>query len=157
MSKTLDLFGDRVPAHWGVRGRPQHIPTQENRNRVNALLACGWSNKRIAQTLRCDLKTLRKHYFPELKFREVARDRLMAMMIMKVLEQVKDGNIAAVKELRKMLEQNDLMLYGQNAPPEKEPKLGKKEAAALAAQNPDAGTPLGELMAQRQQGDRRPN
>jgi hypothetical protein len=45
------------------------------------------------------------------------------------------------------------VLYGQTAPPErKEPKqrLGKKEAAQLAAQNPDQGSRLGQLMARRQ-------
>lgn len=157
MTEIFDLFGDPVPSNWGKRGRPEHIPTQENRNRVNALLAYGWSNKRIAASLRCDLKTLRKHYFPELKFREVARDRLLAMMTMKVLEQVQAGNVAAVKELRKMLEQNDLMIYGQTQQPpnpEKPPKLGKKEQALLEAQQPDTGTPLGDLMAQRQQSNR---
>jgi DNA-binding NarL/FixJ family response regulator len=51
MGEILDLFGDPVPANWGQRGRPEHIPTQQNRNRVSMLVALGWSNKRIAAAL----------------------------------------------------------------------------------------------------------
>lgn len=39
-----------------------------------------------------------------------------------------EGNVAAGREFRSFLEQNDLMLYGQTEPlPPKEPKPGKKE------------------------------
>lgn len=158
MSQILDLFGDPVPDNWGKRGRPQHVPSQQNRNRVSMLVACGWSNERIAAALYITQPTLRKHYFSELKFREVARDRLVAGMMTKHWELFMAGNVAAGKEFRDLLKDNDLMLYGQNrqpdqpARPAKEQKLGKKEAAAVAAQNPDIGTPLGELMARRRQG-----
>lgn len=160
MDQIFDLFGEPVPANWGKPGRPEHIPTQQNRNRVSMLVALGWSNKRIADALYITQPTLRKHYFSELKFREVARDRLNATMATKLWELFMSGNVAAGKEFRDLLETNDLMLYGQTSQPqkpEKEPKIGKKEAAALAAHNPDTGTPLGELMARRQQGPHGPN
>lgn len=160
MTEILDLFGDPIPANWGQRGRPEHIPTQQNRNRVSMLVALGWSNKRIAAALFVTLPTLRKHYFSELKFRDVARDRLEANLATNLWALFMLGNVAAGKEFRKLLERNDLMLYGQAAQPQrpaKEPKLGKKEAAALAAQNPDTASTLGELMARRQQGGGRPN
>lgn len=124
------------------------------------LVALGWSNKRIADALFITLPTLRKHYFSELKFRDVARDRLNATMATKLWDLFMAGNVAAGKEFRDFLEKNDLMLFGQTEQPrkpEKPPKLGKKEAAALAAQNPDSGTPLGELMARRQSGADKPN
>lgn len=154
MSEIFDLFGDPVPSNWGERGRPEHIATQQNRNKVSMLVAFGWSNKRIAAALFVTLPTLRKHYFSELKFRAVARDRLEAGLAMRLMEQVNLGNVGAIKEFNKLLERNDLMLYGQTARPQppakaKAPKLGKKEAALQAAQHPDPGSTLGELMARR--------
>lgn len=156
MAEIFDLFGDPVPANWGMRGRPEHVASQQNRNKVSMLVALGWSNKRIAAALIVTLPTLRKHYFSELRYRDVARDRLDAGLAMKLWEQVQAGNVGAMKEFQKLLERNDLMLYGQAARPAKEtpvkePKLGKKEEARLAAHQPDVGTPMGELMARRQQ------
>jgi hypothetical protein len=104
MDEILDLFGDPVPANWGQRGRPEHIPTQKNRNRVSMLVALGWSNKRIAAALFVTLPTLRKHYFSELKFRDVARDRLNANLATRLWALFMDGNVAAGKEFRKFLQ-----------------------------------------------------
>jgi hypothetical protein len=152
MIETLDLFGDPVPANWGQRGRPEHIASQKNRNRVSMLVALGWSNPRIAEAMFVTLPTLRKHYFSELKYRAVARDRLNAELATQLWSLFVAGNVAAGKEFRSLLEQNDLMLYGQTEqPPQpKEPKLGKKDQAARDARVPDMGSTLGSLMAQRQ-------
>ncbi|WP_441280100.1 hypothetical protein [Bradyrhizobium sp. 63_E2_N1_3] len=161
MAEVFDLFGDPVPANWGERGRPQHVPTQQNRNRVSLLVALGWSPPRIAAALFVTPPTLRKHYFSELKFAQVARDRLVAQLGIKLLEGVNAGNVSAIREFQKFLERNDLMLYGQTQQPQKAapadkpvkaPKVGKKEQAELDARTPDAGSTLGELMARRQQG-----
>ena len=73
------------------------------------LVALGWSNKRIAASLFVTLPTLRKHYFSELKFREVARDRLNATMATKLWELFMDGNVAAGKEFKDFVERNDRM------------------------------------------------
>ena len=159
MAEVLDLFGDPVPSNWGERGRPEHVPTQQNRNRVSLLVALGWTNVRIAAALFVTQPTLRKHYFSELKFREVARDRLVAQIGVKLLDGVNEGNVSAIREFQKYLERNDLMQYGQTRQPQKPAgdkaskaeKVGKKAAALAAAHQPDAGTPLGELMMRRQQ------
>ncbi|HEX7883150.1 MAG TPA: hypothetical protein VF499_10480 [Afipia sp.] len=158
MTANFDLFGDPVPANHGGRGRPQHVPTQENRNRVNMLLAMGWNNERIAATLRVTLPTLRKHYFSELKYRAVARDRLDAVLLMKAFEGTEKGRLGP---FLKLVERNDLMNFGQTSrprtsqpaetKPEKPAKVGKKEEALAAAHAPDVGSPMGELMARRQQ------
>jgi hypothetical protein len=154
MSGIFDLFGDPVPEGWGRRGRPQHIATQENRNKCSMLLALGWNNERIARALGITAPTLRKNYFRELKFRDEARDRLDARIAVLLWNQFETGSVAAGKEFRKLVERNDLMIYGQTAPPEakaeKAPKLGKKEQALADALEPDTGTTLGELMARRQ-------
>lgn len=157
MARVLDLFGDPVSANYGGRGRPCHVPTQQNRNRVSMLVGLGWSNERVAGAMLITLPTLRKHYFSELQQRAVARDRLDARLAMKLWEQVEAGNVGAMREFRKLQEDNDLMLFGQKRPQvektnEPAEKLGKKEAAVLAAQHPDPGTPLGELMMRRQEG-----
>jgi hypothetical protein len=155
MDAIFDLFGDPVPENFGGRGRPQHIPTRENRNKVMMLLAFGWNDERIARSLSITAPTFRKHYFSERKFRGEQRDRMDAALAMKLWQQVEAGNVAAMREFRSLVERNDLMLYGQPRPAEaKEPRLGKKEAALAAAQRPDTGTALGELMALRQAPDR---
>jgi hypothetical protein len=156
MDEIFDLFGDPVPSNWGRRGRPEHIPTQQNRNRVSMLVALGWSNGRIAAAIYVTQPTLRKHYFSELKFREAARDRLEAGVAMKLWEGVQAGSVSAIRAFREFIDRNDLMLYGHtakpagSAKPAKPEKLGKKEAAARAAQNPDRGSVLGDLVARRQ-------
>lgn len=121
------------------------------------LVAMGWSNERIAGALNVTQPTLRKHYFAELKLRAVARDRVDSEVLMKLWDGVQAGSVSAIRQFRAEVERNDLMQYGQTqqpAPAEKavkQPKLGKKEEAQIAAQSPDPETPMGELMARRQQ------
>lgn len=152
MAEIFDPFSEPAPGGRGKRGRPAHVSTQQNRNKVIMLLALGWSNERIARALGITPPTLRKNYFLELRLRDEQRDRMVASLAMRFWEQVEAGNVAAMKEFRKIIEENDLMLSGQPAtiPVPKEPKLGKKETALAAAQKPDTGSPLGELMARRQ-------
>lgn len=142
MDVIFDLFGDTIPEGWGKAGRPEHSPTDENRNKVNMLLVMGWSNKRISKTLGITAPTLRKHYFSELKFRDDARDKIDARHAMLLWQQCEAGNVAALKEFRKFMDRNDLMkssaLYADDKIKLKaSPKLGKKEKATLDAQ--DAG------------------
>jgi hypothetical protein len=153
MGQIFDLFGDPVPANWGQRGRPEHIPTQKNRNRVSMLVALGWSNKRIAAAMFVTLPTPRKHYFSELKYREVARDRLNANLATQLWSLFMDGNVAAGKEFRKLLEVNDRMeverAMGSSAPSTRElpsERIGKKEIDKRRAADADA-----DLMAELEQ------
>lgn len=155
--QRLDLFGDPVPSNWGMRGRPEHVVTDQNRKRVSMLLALGWSNARIAAALFVTVPTLRKHYFSELRFRAVARDRLDAVIAMKLWDGVQEGNVGSIREFRRLLERNDLMVPPSNraaaasaSNKAKVAQLGKKDAARQAAREPDPETTLGELMAQRQ-------
>lgn len=153
MAEGFDLFGDPVRDYRPQGGRPPHIATQENRNKVSMLLAFGWNNERIARALHISPPTLRARYFAELRYRDQARDRLDASLAMHLWRQVENGNVSAIREFRDLVEHNDLMFYGgQRAEPEKPkpPRLGKKEAAVQAAQQPDPETPLGRLMIERQ-------
>lgn len=140
MSENFDLLGDPIPEGHGKRGRPTHIATTKNRNKVMMLLALGWSTSRIAHALGITPPTLRKNYFRELKVRDEARDRLDGNLADMLWESAKGGNVAAMKEFRKMVERNDQMNAASSfadkpstdAKP-KAPKLGKKEQAAIDA------------------------
>jgi Holliday junction resolvasome RuvABC DNA-binding subunit len=65
MNQIFKCFWGPVPSNWGHRERPQHEPSQQNRNRVNTLVALGWDNARIAAALFVAQPTLRRHYFSE--------------------------------------------------------------------------------------------
>jgi hypothetical protein len=110
MGDILDLFGDPVPDNWGKRGRPQHIPTRENINKVTMLVALGWGNERVAMAMDITLPTLRKHYFSLIKrLRATARDRLDASFAMNIWKQVQEGNVAAMRLWQAFMDRNDQM------------------------------------------------
>lgn len=143
MDKIFDLFGDPVPENWGQRGRPEHIASQKNRNLVSMLVAWGWSNPRIAAALYITQPTLRKHYFSELKFREVARDRHDAQLGAMLLQQGANGNVAATKLYFAMVEKNDRMeiertMGSSDDKPNVAGRVGKKVADAQRAEAADA-------------------
>jgi hypothetical protein len=153
MAEIFDLFGDPVPENHGKRGRPEHVATQENRNKVNMLLALGWSNERIASALNVTPPTLRKHYFFELRFRDAARDRLDAKLATTLWAQFVGGNTAAGREFVRLLERNDLALGRRCMPAEtsapdsgKAEKLGKKELLNRDAQTGHEGTAWSNLL-----------
>lgn len=153
MDPIFDLFGDPVPENRGKRGRPEHVPTQKNRNKVNMLLALGWGNDRIANALNITPPTLRKHYFFELRFRDAARDRMDAKLAITFWEQFESGNTGAGREFVRLVERNDMTFARRATPvPTPEPqgesakKLGKKEALNREAQTGHEGTGWGALL-----------
>jgi hypothetical protein len=135
MTQLFDLFGDPVPANHGGRGRPQHLPTQKNRNKVNMLQAFGWSNARITAALRVTQPTWRRHYFSELKCREVARDRLNAEAAMKYWKMFQEGNVPAGREFLSLVERNDLMSFRSAAAADKPRQEGIGAARRPAARH----------------------
>lgn len=153
--RNFDLFGDPVPANHGRRGRPSHLATKENRNKVMLLLALEFDDAAIASALRITVPTLQKHYFDLLETRAIQRDRMNAALARKLWDGVQDGNVSAIREFQAFVEKWDLKRKGHTARPAAAPaakpaKLGKKEAAAAAALKPDTSTTLGDLLAQRQ-------
>ena len=71
------------------------------------LLALGWSNPRIAAALEITPPTLHKYFKRELEEREHMRDRLDARRFEIAAEQMNAGNVAALRELNKMVEASD--------------------------------------------------
>lgn len=144
MADIFDLFGDPIPANWGRRGRPQHIATAENTNKVIMLLALGWGNERIASALDITLPTFRKHYFSLVKHhRDVARDRLDAAYAMHLWKQVQEGNAGAMRLWLLFQDRNDRMgaEAAMGAVPADKPaadKVGKKIADQQRALDAEA-------------------
>ncbi len=139
MEPRFDLLGDPIPENHGGRGRPPHLATDANRNKVMMLLAFGWSNERIARALGITPPTLRKQYRAELKVRDEARDRLDATVAYRLLHDGLKGNIGAMREFRRVVERSDGMPRpGALAPTLRpaaaaQPKLGKKALRQAAA------------------------
>jgi hypothetical protein len=148
MTENVDLFGDPVPDGRGRPGRPQHVATLENRNKVSMLLAFGWNSDRVANALKITAKTLRRHYSRELRVRDQARDRLDAAVAMRTWKEAEAGNMSAMRLFVHLVDRNDLRLLGGQRREEAKPlKLGKKEVAQLEALTSDVDTPIGRLMA----------
>lgn len=154
MNPEFDLLGDPVPANFGGRGRPAHIPTQENRSKIRLLLAFGWSNRRIAQALRITTDTLKKHYFVELRQRDEARPSLEAASLMMTYKAAAEGNVSAIKELNRLIEKDELARPPARPPraeardddEAKPERLGKKARAELEAKSAHEDTEWGELL-----------
>lgn len=95
--------------------------------------------------------TVKRYFRAELKVRDAMRDRLDARRFEIAMEQANAGNVAALKELGKMIERSDMMLVdrrlrdaqGSAADQGKEEKVGKKEAARAAAKTAGEGSGWG--------------
>jgi hypothetical protein len=144
MTERLDLFGDPVPDNWGKRGRPQHIRTLENINKITMLVALGWGNERIATAMDITLPTFRKHYFSLVKrLRATARDRLDAAFGKHLWNQVQEGNVAAMRLWLAFVDRNDRMdaereMGSQPDKPALVERPGKKVTDAQRALDADA-------------------
>jgi hypothetical protein len=145
VSEDFDLFGNPYIAEPPRRGRPPHAVTKETRNRVSMLVALGWANPRIAGVLGVTLPTLRKHYFFELRQRDVARDKLEARRIEMAWQLAESGNVAALREFGRLLDRNDLMdaeakfaADKQNESKATDKPRGKKEIDRVRALEADA-------------------
>ncbi|MEX0304312.1 MAG: resolvase [Leisingera sp.] len=143
--QEFDLFGDPVRQSNGRRGRPAHVATQENRNKVIMLLAFGWGNERIAAALYISPPTLRRYYFSELKARDIQRDRLDLKRYMQVFTAAEQGNVGAMRLLDQLIAKSDLMLTtgkiadAQKRASRKPETEGKKAQERLAAQQVVSG------------------
>lgn len=126
MSEILDLFGNPVPAHFGMRGRPPYEPNQKDANKIKLLLALGWSNERVARSIGITQPTLRKYYFSLLKCRDHQRDMMEAERMTRLYELGMAGNVGAIKEFDRLLERNDAMVA--QADISRQPK-GERESA----------------------------
>lgn len=152
-----NLFGDLVQMRSEGRGRPEHVWSRENSNKVLLAFALGWSVKRAAKVIGISSPTLRKVYFSEVAARAEAADRLDMTQLGRLNTQAEAGNVSAEKELMKQIEKRQVRELGQHfdgAPARRAKRTtteevpqrprGKKEEAAMAAKSAGAGTDWGE-------------
>lgn len=139
-SGDLDLFGEPVVYRETKQGRPEHVRSPENANKVMLLLACRKSVKDVALALGVTQPTLRKHYFHELSQRLAAGLKMRAHQLARLNKLAEEGNVSAEKELLRLIDQEQLKCLsdsvtqrGSGGKKEKTKPLGKKEEQALAA------------------------
>jgi hypothetical protein len=109
------------------------------------LLAQGWTVDRMAPVVRMSGPTFRRNFFHELKERNSMRDRLYARRLELLMSLGEAGNVAALKELGKMLETSDRLFaeaelvraqrQNGSSRPDDEPARGKKDQAKAAARH----------------------
>ena len=152
MSENFDLFGNPISDGKGKRGRPPFEATERDRNKIKLLLALGWTITRMANAIDVSPATLKRYFRAELRQRDAMRDRLDARRFEIAMDQANAGNVAALKELGKMLEKSDMMgvderlreaQSAQGRESDKQDKLGKKEARQIAAENAGEGSGWG--------------
>lgn len=143
-SYVTDLWGNEVYQSKGKKGRPPFEWTEENSNKVNMLLAMGWTNERIASCIldprtgnAISVPTLKRHFRSELKSRYIAADRLRLRQFEQAYSAAEAGNVGAMRLFMQLKDKNDLMMaedrLGSHPTPEEKPakqKLGKKELSA---------------------------
>jgi hypothetical protein len=132
---AFDLLGDPIPQGYGKRGRPPHIRTKENSNKIILLLAQGWPDQRIAAAIGITIPTLKKHYFSELKVRDAARDRVEAIGLLSLWSLGREGNVAAMKEYFRRHDAAIGDVFDEEVHRETR-KVGKKEQDRIEAENP---------------------
>ncbi|NSY10823.1 AraC family transcriptional regulator [Agrobacterium vitis] len=132
------------------RGRPEHVASPENVNKIKMMLSLGWSNERISNVLGISQPTLRKNYLQVLKLeRSIARDQMVVAQVMKAMELISSGNVGAFKALDRLVERNDAMVADrafrgeEPATPVQPERLGKKELAQRAAEDAESNDTWG--------------
>lgn len=132
---SRNLFGELLPPNWGMRGRPQHVRTDENASKIMHGLAQGWTDARIATAIGISVPTMKRYYFSILRMRDVARDRVELSGLQQLWSLGMSGNVAAMKEYFRRHDAAIGDAYTDKV--ERETRtLGKKEQDRLEADNP---------------------
>jgi DNA invertase Pin-like site-specific DNA recombinase len=84
MPKDQARSSDALPAKRG-RGRPEHEPTKVERDLITVMIAGGITQADIARSRGIDLKTLRKHYRPELDNGKTSIDAMVLVEHIKLI------------------------------------------------------------------------
>src|SRR5688572_7760808 len=121
------------------RGRPEYVPTDEDREKVQVLRAQGMSHEAIAASLDIHPQTLVKHFSIEL---DCAVAKKTAEVMMARYRSAIGGSVPA---------QNKFLELAGAIPPQpqrepKAPKLGKKEQAEADAQEVPADPAWGDVL-----------
>ena len=97
-----DLFGLPLVPEKG-RGRPAHVWTPQNSNKVNLLFACGRKPIEVARVLGISKPTFYKHYFNEIARAGHAPLMMKARQLERLNAEAGKGNVTAEKALAAMI------------------------------------------------------
>lgn len=137
---VVDLFGDPVVQPREGRGRPEHLWSLENSNKVLLAFARGLTVKDAAVAIGISVPTLRKVYFSEVAKRQAARLRMEMTQLARLNAEAAAGNVTAEKELMKQMERLRLRDQSEELAPrpthkaKKDRPLGKKERLKIEAE-----------------------
>ncbi|TPW28601.1 helix-turn-helix domain-containing protein [Martelella alba] len=137
-----DLFGNPSLPIRDRRGRKSFRKDKENQDFVMARAADGWSQKRIAEDMGIDEKTLRKYFSRELEYGPTF---VRGMMLDVLMKRAREGHVPSIKLLADWHKDAGPQAP-RNARPDKgaekdedgeeaPSRLGKKEREALEAQD----------------------
>lgn len=147
-ASEFDLFGQPIGPLRDRRGRKSFRKDKENQDFVMVRVAAGWAQKRIAEDMGIDEKTLRKYFSRELEMGAVFVDGVMLDVLMR---KVREGHTPSIRQLRERLlsagptaprsggrasDKDDADEDGDETDSGDAPSspLGKKEQARLEAQ-----------------------
>lgn len=154
MDRKFDLLGDPIPDNFGKPGANGHTPTAKSVNKVRSLLSAGVNKADIAKELGITIPTLSKHYFQNGNLsvkaaRKRARSEQKAKLMLRLEQAADKGNVAAMKELRRIIDEEEIadraeeLATGTIKKPAKEKPLPKGKKEQIQAQADAAwGQPL---------------
>lgn len=120
--------------------RRPHKPTAATRRRVEIAAGGGSSHEAIAQALKLDAKTLRKHYEVEL----ASGANMRRIQVLETLfASARKGNTSAARAYLQNAPQFEALSetnVADSAPPPRADRLGKKDQANVDAVGAQAGT-----------------
>ena len=132
------------------RGRPAYQPSEKDRRIAEALSGWAIPQERIARVIGIDPKTLRKHFGDELGVGSAKLEAQLAQNLLRIAQgHDRQALIATIFALKARFG------WVEAALPAREPELGKKAAAALAAETAGRDTEWEELLTPRTPGLRR--
>jgi len=139
------MFGNPSLPIRDRRGRPSFKKDKENQDFVAVRIAAGWSQKRIAENMGIDEKTLRKYFSRELELGAVFIEGVVLDVL---LRRTREGHAPSVRQLREVslegrrrVAERDMGSQPQET--ERQERPGKKVIDKQRAMDADA-----ELMAE---------
>jgi hypothetical protein len=126
-------------SEYGKRGgRPKYQPTTKLRREIQAFASYGIPEEDIARVFDIPYSTMRKHYRAELEYGHLKANVQVAGFLFTA---AKKGNVPAMMFW--------LRCRAKWQEPRADEQLGKKEAAVIAARQPDTNSEFGRVIAER--------
>lgn len=145
----FDLLGHPVPRNKGRKGKPEHVATPENLEKIILMSAQGRCDRDCAAAIGVSINTMKKHYLTRPEIQRVRRNSKLFVegeLLARLNRLSQAGNVGATDKLLKRI---DKAALGPAIPVRvaKPVKLGKKEERKIAAKYAgNDGSDWGELL-----------